>query len=122
MHPRGHLVRVPREGVSAHIPASWTRPWELLCSWGLPGPLAHAFGAGLGEEVMGSPCLPPCLNAYVWVFSAVSSMHSPRTPPASRVIKTRYRIVKKIAASPLSIAPFPVPLPSWRMRRLSLCR
>ncbi|KAM5210927.1 zinc finger CCCH domain-containing protein 3 isoform 2-T2 [Hipposideros larvatus] len=52
----------------------------------------------------------------------VSSMHSPRTPPASRVIKTRYRIVKKTAASPLNNPPFPVPLPSWRMRRLSLCR
>ncbi|PNI46118.1 ZC3H3 isoform 2, partial [Pan troglodytes] len=32
------------------------------------------------------------------------------------------RIVKKTPASPLSTPPFPVSLPSWRARRLSLSR
>ncbi|XP_048214716.1 LOW QUALITY PROTEIN: zinc finger CCCH domain-containing protein 3 [Perognathus longimembris pacificus] len=50
-----------------------------------------------------------------------SSMHL-RTPPTSKVIKTRYRIVKKTSASPLSIPPFPLTLPSWRARRTSLSR
>ncbi|KAF6101711.1 zinc finger CCCH-type containing 3 [Phyllostomus discolor] len=45
-----------------------------------------------------------------------------RSPPASKVIRTRYRIVKKTPASPLSTAPFPLSLPSWRTRRLSLSR
>uniref|UniRef100_A0A8C3WF30 Zinc finger CCCH domain-containing protein 3 n=1 Tax=Catagonus wagneri TaxID=51154 RepID=A0A8C3WF30_9CETA len=51
-----------------------------------------------------------------------SSLHGPRPPPASRVIKTRYRIVKRTPASPLSTAPGPPALPSWRARRLSLSR
>nr|XP_036879088.1 zinc finger CCCH domain-containing protein 3 isoform X2 [Manis javanica] len=51
----------------------------------------------------------------------VSSVHTPRTPPTSKVIKTRYRIVKKTPASPVSAPPSPS-LPSWRARRLSLSR
>ncbi|XP_069847634.1 zinc finger CCCH domain-containing protein 3-like [Dipodomys merriami] len=50
-----------------------------------------------------------------------SSMHL-RTPPTGKVIKTRYRIIKKASASPLSIPPFPLTLPSWRARRTSLSR
>ncbi|KAK2495335.1 hypothetical protein MC885_013065 [Smutsia gigantea] len=48
-------------------------------------------------------------------------MHIPRTPPTSKVIKTRYRIVKKTPAPPISGPPSPS-LPSWRARRLSLSR
>lgn len=59
LHLQGYSVRVPREGVSTRIPASWTRPWELPCSWGLPGPLVHAFGVGLGEELQGAPASLP---------------------------------------------------------------
>ncbi|KAM4865581.1 zinc finger CCCH domain-containing protein 3 [Thomomys bottae] len=50
-----------------------------------------------------------------------SSLHL-RPPPTSKVIKTRYRIIKKNSASPLSIPPFPLTLPSWRARRTSLSR
>ncbi|XP_005086027.2 zinc finger CCCH domain-containing protein 3 [Mesocricetus auratus] len=45
-----------------------------------------------------------------------------RTPPSSKVIKTRYRIVKKTPASPLNAPSFPSSLPSWRARRISLSR
>lgn len=51
-----------------------------------------------------------------------SGLHSPRPAPASKVIQTRYRIVKETPASPLSTAPGPPALPSWRARRLSLSR
>ncbi|XP_064240747.1 zinc finger CCCH domain-containing protein 3 [Aotus nancymaae] len=51
-----------------------------------------------------------------------SSLHALRTPPTSKVIKTRYRIVKKTPASSLSAPPFPLSLPSWRAWRLSLSR
>lgn len=59
----------------------------------------------------------PCLG-----FPAASGLHSPRPAPASKVIQTRYRIVKETPASPLSTAPGPLALPSWRARRLSLSR
>ncbi|KAM6170967.1 zinc finger CCCH domain-containing protein 3 [Erethizon dorsatum] len=52
----------------------------------------------------------------------VSNTHTLRTPPTSKVIKTRYRIVKKTPASPVCTPPFPLSLPSWRARRLSLSR
>ncbi|XP_007954325.1 zinc finger CCCH domain-containing protein 3 [Orycteropus afer afer] len=52
----------------------------------------------------------------------VSSLHSLRTPPSGRVIKTRYRIIKKGLASSLSSSPFHLALPTWRARRLSLPR
>ncbi|XP_054446524.1 zinc finger CCCH domain-containing protein 3 [Pteronotus mesoamericanus] len=45
-----------------------------------------------------------------------------RSPPTGKVIQTRYRIVKKTPAAPLNVAPFPLSLPSWRTRRLSLSR
>ncbi|XP_008054886.1 zinc finger CCCH domain-containing protein 3 [Carlito syrichta] len=65
-------------------------------------------------------CLPPS-RAYLPTKEA-SSLHILRTPPTSKVIKTRYRIVKKTPASPLSAPPFSLSLPSWRARRLSLSR
>lgn len=58
----------------------------------------------------------------MWVFSSASSLHTLRTPPTSKVIKTRYRIVKKTPVSPLNAPQFPLALPSWRARRLSLSR
>ncbi|XP_059024701.1 zinc finger CCCH domain-containing protein 3 isoform X1 [Mustela lutreola] len=51
-----------------------------------------------------------------------SGPHALRSPPAGREIKTRYRIVKKTPASPLSAPQAPLALPSWRARRLSLSR
>ncbi|KAM6148261.1 zinc finger CCCH domain-containing protein 3 [Rhynchocyon petersi] len=46
-----------------------------------------------------------------------------RTPPSSKVIKTRYRIFKKNPASPLLGAlPFQLAPPTWRTRRLPLPR
>ncbi|XP_027949309.1 zinc finger CCCH domain-containing protein 3 isoform X2 [Eumetopias jubatus] len=65
-------------------------------------------------------CLPPG-RAYLPTKEA-SSLHTPRTPPTSKVIKTRYRIVKKTPVSSLNAPQFPLSLPSWRARRLSLSR
>ncbi|KAM5280705.1 zinc finger CCCH domain-containing protein 3 [Ctenodactylus gundi] len=52
----------------------------------------------------------------------VSNVHTLRTPPTSKVIKTRYRIIKKTPVSPVCTPPVPLSLPSWRARRLSLSR
>ncbi|XP_049488773.1 LOW QUALITY PROTEIN: zinc finger CCCH domain-containing protein 3 [Panthera uncia] len=65
-------------------------------------------------------CLPPG-RAHPPTKEA-SSVHTLRTPPTSKVIKTRYRIVKKTPVSPLSAPQSPLSLPSWRSRRLSLSR
>ncbi|KAI4539942.1 hypothetical protein MG293_010337 [Ovis ammon polii] len=65
-------------------------------------------------------CLPPG-RTYLPSKEA-SSLHGQRPPPTSKVIKTRYRIVKKTPTSPLSTAPGPPVPPSWRARRLSLSR
>lgn len=65
-------------------------------------------------------CLPPG-RAHLPTKEA-SSLHTPRTPPTSKVIKTRYRIVKKTPVSSLNAPQFPLSLPSWRARRLSLSR
>ncbi|XP_045751732.2 zinc finger CCCH domain-containing protein 3 isoform X2 [Mirounga angustirostris] len=65
-------------------------------------------------------CLPPG-RAHL-PTKEVSSLHTPRTPPTSKVIKTRYRIVKKTPVSPLNAPQLPLSLPSWRARRLSLSR
>ncbi|XP_023376056.1 zinc finger CCCH domain-containing protein 3 [Pteropus vampyrus] len=64
-------------------------------------------------------CLPP---GRAHLPKEASSLHTLRTPPTSKVIKTRYRIVKKTQGSPLNDTPFSLSLPSWRTRRLSLSR
>ncbi|XP_061851722.1 zinc finger CCCH domain-containing protein 3 isoform X2 [Colius striatus] len=50
-----------------------------------------------------------------------TSLHFIRSPPASKVIKTRYRIVKKQVVSPSSSS-FSSPGPSWKPRRPGTCR
>ncbi|KFQ48104.1 Zinc finger CCCH domain-containing protein 3, partial [Nestor notabilis] len=45
-----------------------------------------------------------------------ANLHFLRSPPANKVIKTRYRIVKKNVVSSTS-SPFSSPIPNWRMRR-----
>uniref|UniRef100_A0A803VB61 Zinc finger CCCH domain-containing protein 3 n=1 Tax=Ficedula albicollis TaxID=59894 RepID=A0A803VB61_FICAL len=45
-----------------------------------------------------------------------SNFHFTRGPPANKVIKTRYRIVKKNVVSP-ALSPFTSPIPSWKTRR-----
>ncbi|XP_076767634.1 zinc finger CCCH domain-containing protein 3 isoform X4 [Arvicanthis niloticus] len=45
-----------------------------------------------------------------------------RIPPSNKVIKTRYRIVKKTPSTPFGAPSFPSSLPSWRARRISLSR
>lgn len=105
------------EAVEEWPAVTWkrTRSWSL----GLPGPLGRVWGGAGTRREWGCPASLQ-LSVCVWVFSAASSVHTPRTPPASRVIKTRYRIVKKSPVCPLSNAPAPVP--SWRTRRPSLSR
>ncbi|XP_020025959.1 zinc finger CCCH domain-containing protein 3 isoform X2 [Castor canadensis] len=75
---------------------------------------------GLMQVTTHRLCHLPPSRAHLPIKEA-SSMHL-RTPPTSKVIKTRYRIVKKTPASPLSVPSFPLSLPSWRARRLSLSR
>lgn len=45
-----------------------------------------------------------------------------RIPPSNKVIKTRYRIVKKTPSSSFGAPSFPSSIPSWRARRISLSR
>lgn len=53
-------------------------------------------------------------------FLPGSSLQLVRSPPANKVIKTRYRIVKKNVASPSgSLSSFSDPIPSWKTRRLA---
>ncbi|XP_011905469.1 PREDICTED: zinc finger CCCH domain-containing protein 3 isoform X1 [Cercocebus atys] len=76
---------------------------------------------GLVQVTTHRLCRLPPSRAHLTTREA-SSLHAVQTPPTSKVIKTRYRIVKKTPASPLSAPPFPLSLPSWRARRLSLSR
>ncbi|NXN63356.1 ZC3H3 protein, partial [Himantopus himantopus] len=45
-----------------------------------------------------------------------TNLHFVRSPPANKVIKTRYRIVKKNVVSP-TLSSFSSPLPNWKTRR-----
>ncbi|NXD25547.1 ZC3H3 protein, partial [Spelaeornis formosus] len=45
-----------------------------------------------------------------------SNFHFVRMPPANKVIKTRYRIVKKNVVSP-ALSSFTSPIPTWKTRR-----
>ncbi|XP_058132099.1 zinc finger CCCH domain-containing protein 3 [Dasypus novemcinctus] len=78
-------------------------------------------GRGLVQVTRHRLCRLPPARALLPAKEA-PSLHPLRTPPASKVIQTRYRLVKKTPASPLSGAPFPLPLPSWRTRGLTLSR
>ncbi|XP_031803176.1 zinc finger CCCH domain-containing protein 3 isoform X1 [Sarcophilus harrisii] len=51
-----------------------------------------------------------------------TSLHALRTSPSNKVIKTRYRIVKKNFPSPFSVPPFNIPSSTWRARRLAASR
>ncbi|XP_047582250.1 zinc finger CCCH domain-containing protein 3 [Lutra lutra] len=76
---------------------------------------------GLMQATRHRLCCPPPGRAHLPGKEA-SGPHALRSPPAGREIKTRYRIVKKTTASPLSAPQAPPSLPSWRARRLSLSR
>ncbi|XP_039110052.1 zinc finger CCCH domain-containing protein 3 [Hyaena hyaena] len=76
---------------------------------------------GLTQVTRHRLCCTPPGRAHLPTKEA-SSVHTVRTPPASKVIKTRYRIVKKTPLSPLGAPQLPLSLPSWRSRRLSLSR
>ncbi|EPQ07010.1 Zinc finger CCCH domain-containing protein 3 [Myotis brandtii] len=65
-------------------------------------------------------CLPPGRTHLP--LKEASNLNALPAPATSKVIKTRYRIVKKTPVSPFSASPFPLSLPSWRARRLSLSR
>ncbi|KAF1494981.1 Zinc finger CCCH domain-containing protein 3, partial [Eudyptula minor novaehollandiae] len=45
-----------------------------------------------------------------------ANLHFVRSPPANKVIKTRYRIVKKNVVSP-ALSSFSSPVPNWKTRR-----
>ncbi|NXT67175.1 ZC3H3 protein, partial [Chaetops frenatus] len=50
-----------------------------------------------------------------------SNFHFIRGPPANKVIKTRYRIVKKNVVSP-ALSSFTSPIPTWKTRRPTTSR
>ncbi|XP_038198546.1 zinc finger CCCH domain-containing protein 3 [Arvicola amphibius] len=75
---------------------------------------------GLMQVTRHRLCCMPSSRAHLSSKEA-SSVHL-RTPPSNKVIKTRYRIVKKTPTSPFSAPSFPSSLPSWRARRISLSR
>ncbi|XP_050001021.1 zinc finger CCCH domain-containing protein 3 isoform X2 [Alexandromys fortis] len=75
---------------------------------------------GLMQVTRHRLCCMPSSRAHLSTKEA-SSVHL-RTPPSNKVIKTRYRIVKKTPTSPFSAPSFPSSLPSWRARRISLSR
>ncbi|XP_029779201.1 zinc finger CCCH domain-containing protein 3 [Suricata suricatta] len=83
--------------------------------------LKKAPGKGLTQVTRHRLCRAPPGRAHPPTKEA-SSVHTVRTPPTSKVIKTRYRIVKKTPVSPLNAPQLPLSLPSWRSRRLSLSR
>ncbi|XP_044636936.1 zinc finger CCCH domain-containing protein 3 isoform X1 [Equus asinus] len=76
---------------------------------------------GLMQVTRHRLCSTPLSRAHLSTKEA-SSVHTLRTPPTSKVIKTRYRIVKKTSVSPLNAPQAPLSLPFWRARRLSLSR
>ncbi|NXA42787.1 ZC3H3 protein, partial [Eudromia elegans] len=52
-----------------------------------------------------------------------ANVHFVRSPPGSKVIKTRYRIVKKnVASSVASLSSFNSPVPTWKTRRPTTSR
>ncbi|NXA53149.1 ZC3H3 protein, partial [Nothocercus julius] len=52
-----------------------------------------------------------------------ANVHFVRSPPGSKVIKTRYRIVKKnVASSVGSLSSFNSPVPTWKTRRPAVSR
>ncbi|NXN81565.1 ZC3H3 protein, partial [Bombycilla garrulus] len=61
-------------------------------------------------------CRVPATRTQVVATKEGSSFHFVRSPPASKVIKTRYRIVKKNVASP-ALSSFTSPIPTWKTRR-----
>ncbi|XP_072805964.1 zinc finger CCCH domain-containing protein 3 isoform X3 [Vicugna pacos] len=77
---------------------------------------------GLMQVTRHRLCGLPASRTQLPAAKEASSLHGLRPPPSSKVIKTRYRIVKKNPVSSLSTAPGPATPPSWRARRLSLSR
>ncbi|XP_052016850.1 zinc finger CCCH domain-containing protein 3 isoform X1 [Apodemus sylvaticus] len=65
-------------------------------------------------------CCMPTSRTHLPTKEA-SSVHT-RIPPSNKVIKTRYRIVKKTPSASFGAPSFPSSLPSWRARRISLSR
>lgn len=65
-------------------------------------------------------CCLPSSRTHLCTKEA-SSVHM-GIPPSNKVIKTRYRIVKKTPSSSFGAPSFPSSLPSWRARRIPLSR
>ncbi|EPQ12122.1 Zinc finger CCCH domain-containing protein 3 [Myotis brandtii] len=76
---------------------------------------------GLMQVTRHRLCCLPLGHAHLPIKEA-SNLNALLAPATSRVIKTRYPIIKKTPVSPFSASPFPLSLPSWRARRLSLSR
>uniref|UniRef100_A0A8C5T6P5 Zinc finger CCCH-type containing 3 n=1 Tax=Malurus cyaneus samueli TaxID=2593467 RepID=A0A8C5T6P5_9PASS len=61
-------------------------------------------------------CRLPVTRTQVASKEGRNSFHFLKTPPANKVIKTRYRIVKKNVVSP-ALPSFTSPIPAWKIRR-----
>lgn len=112
------LLRAPASPPPCSIPGAGSRlrpapssSWSPAAGlWGV-----HSLGGRAAKSL-------PASADRLLVFSAASNLSALPAPATSKVIKTRYRIVKKTPALPSSTVPFPQALPSWRARRLSLSR
>ncbi|NXH27986.1 ZC3H3 protein, partial [Myiagra hebetior] len=70
---------------------------------------------GLVQISKHSLCRMPATRTQVATKEG-SNFHFVRSSPASKVIKTRYRIVKKNVVSP-ALSSFTSPIPTWKTRR-----
>uniref|UniRef100_A0A7M4F5G0 Zinc finger CCCH domain-containing protein 3 n=1 Tax=Crocodylus porosus TaxID=8502 RepID=A0A7M4F5G0_CROPO len=124
--PKGRLVQITKHRL-CRLPASRT---HVPAKEGIGGTFAVLFVGSFPKisqcRRVGSTCVPR--SGRGWQHGAGppdpastgSSLYLVRSPPANKVIKTRYRIVKKNVASPSgSSSSFSDPTPSWKTRRLA---
>ncbi|NXK05903.1 ZC3H3 protein, partial [Herpetotheres cachinnans] len=78
-------------------------------------PLKRSSPKGLVQITKHRLCRLPATRMQVSTKEG-ANLHFLRSPPANKVIKTRYRIVKKNVVSP-ALSPFSSTVPNWKMRR-----
>ncbi|XP_010000452.1 PREDICTED: zinc finger CCCH domain-containing protein 3 [Chaetura pelagica] len=82
---------------------------------GKPVPPKRSSPKGLVQITKHRLCRLPATRMQVSTKEG-PNLHFLRSPPGNKVIKTRYRIVKKNVVSP-ALSSFSSPIPSWKTRR-----
>ncbi|KAM9278728.1 zinc finger CCCH domain-containing protein 3 [Cariama cristata] len=80
-----------------------------------PATLKRSSPKGLVQISKHRLCRLPATRMQVSTKEG-TNLHFVRSPPANKVIKTRYRIVKKNVVSP-ALSSFSTPVPNWKTRR-----